>query len=76
MRWARRRGAGTVAWGTEPVPSRGTRVGVARPAAKITRSARLWRMPSIIEAWFLASESTMQPGSCEASVPRAAQFET
>ena len=33
-----------------------------RCGAKTRRSARLWRMPSIIEAWLPASDSTTQPG--------------
>ncbi len=44
--------------------------------AKMWRSARLERMPSIIEAWLPSSEKTTQPGSFEASVPSPAQFET
>ena len=44
--------------------------------AKITRSAWLWRMPSIIEAWLSASENTMQPGRRDASVDSAARLDT
>ena len=38
--------------------------------------ARLWRIPSIIEAWFDWSESTTQPGMRDARVASAAQLET
>ena len=43
---------------------------------KMHFSARLWRMPSIIEAWLPASDRTTQSGRRAAKVPRAAQFET
>jgi hypothetical protein len=33
-------------------------------------------MPAIIEAWFSASEKTMQPGSSLASVDSVASFDT
>ena len=43
---------------------------------KMRFSARLWRMPSIIDAWLPASESTTQFGSREARVPSEVQLDT
>jgi hypothetical protein len=39
-------------------------------------SARLLRMPVIIEAWFSASDSTTMPGISRASVESAASLAT
>ena len=44
-------------------------------AEDVARRAAL-RMPSIIEAWLPASDSTTQSGMHDASVPSAAQLET
>jgi len=42
----------------------------------MTRSARLLRMPAIIEAWFIASDNTTMPGMLPASVDNAASLAT